>query len=125
MRTVGVVLLVVGLVPLAQNAWTVLTGERATARIAHVVRESNQEAPVLEFRTQDGRQVSFQGSFVRGRGHYTVGQSLPVVYRPSPPHHAEVDSFWMLWSGAALVILGATIIAFPPAPKLRRPAAGR
>jgi hypothetical protein len=119
MRIAGMALAVAGLVPLARNARIVLTGDRANAQVVAVVTEAKREAPILEFRTRDGRTVTFQGSYVRGHGHYSVGQSWPVVYLPSAPNEAEVDSFWNLWSSGFLVVLGAVFLAFPSQPKRR------
>jgi Protein of unknown function (DUF3592) len=71
--------------------------------------------PQFSFHTQDGREVIFTARDGSTDQPYVVGQRVPVVYDPTRPEHAELDSFWSLWAGALFLAAFALPFAGIPA----------
>ncbi|CAG0930339.1 Inner membrane protein YmfA [Thermoflexales bacterium] len=61
--------------------------------------------PVIEFQTADGRTIQFEGRvgvpWARGK----VGRSVKVLYDPTDPEEAVVDSVVELWFPALIFLL--------------------
>ncbi|HEX8748948.1 MAG TPA: DUF3592 domain-containing protein [Pyrinomonadaceae bacterium] len=89
--------------------------------IAHAqVRSSDGDityAPVVSFRTQDGRTVEFKSRTSSTAASPPVGQTVEVLYKPHAPEDAEINSFSSLWTlniilaglGAGFFIIGTTV----------------
>jgi hypothetical protein len=58
--------------------------------------------PKVLFRTESGREVTFQSETGNNPPARRVGEKVRVRYRPDQPQSAEIDSFFSLW-GAALL----------------------
>lgn len=92
--------------------------------IAHAqVRSSKGDityAPVISFRTQDGRTVEFKSGTSSTAASPPVGQTVEVLYNPQTPEDAEINSFSSLWTlniilaalGAGFFTVGTTVFIF-------------
>ncbi len=68
--------------------------------------------PVVEFVDSNNQLIEFISSTGRGRSVYSLGEKIGVVYSPSNPQQASLDSFFSLW-GTTLIttILGASFFS--------------
>jgi len=91
--------------------------------IALRARHSNNDttySPVVAFQLQTQR-IEFDSASGSNPPHYQVGETVPVVYPPSNPYQAKIDSFFSLWGGAVILaglgslffVVGAAIIVAP------------
>lgn len=70
------------------------------------------QAPVIAFKTMDGRSVQFTSSEFVARSRYPLGRAVRVLYDPAKPERAEIDSRETLWlAGSAWVIGGLACVA--------------
>lgn len=75
-------------------------------------------APVVKFKTPDGKNIHFKSSTSSNPPEFSVGQTVPVLYNRSNPQEAQVDSFVQLWllptvfGGFGIIFMGvgATLI---------------
>ncbi len=67
-------------------------------------------SPVIEFRTATGQTIEFRSSIGSSPPSYREGEKVAVLYRPDSPYQAEIDDFFFLWGGVA--ILGGVGTAF-------------
>ena len=101
-------MLILGVVPLAfalclinrQKAF--LTRARfARGKVMRIVRRAGQNGwlyrPVIEFKTEAGRVVTFADYLETSWIRYPLGAAVPVVYEPSQPSEARIHSFASLW----------------------------
>lgn len=78
-------------------------------------------APVVKFKTPDGKDIQFQSSTSSNPPEFSVGQTVPVLYNRSNPQEAQVDSFVQLWLlptvfggfGIIFMVVGATLFVIP------------
>jgi len=69
-------------------------------------------APVVSFKTADGRDVTFTSIEHAVRAKYPRGLHLRVLYDPAHPERAEIDSWETLWLfGSAFVVCGLALVA--------------
>ncbi len=67
-------------------------------------------APVIRFGTQDGRTVEFESNMYTPV-RYEVGKQVPVVYRPSKPEQAILDTALGTWLiPTAFLVVGVVLI---------------
>lgn len=62
-------------------------------------------SPVVEFKTPDGREYEVRSKVASSPPSYEEGEKVTVLYRPEAPGDAQIDGFFSLWGGTA--ILGA------------------
>jgi hypothetical protein len=75
--------------------------------------------PVVEFAAAPGQTVRFESSIGSSRAGYAVGAPVQVLYDPSAPEKAEIDSAMTRWfypgcllaMGAAFTLLGLCLSA--------------
>lgn len=68
-------------------------------------------APMVRF-SHNGQVIDFTSSASSNPPSYRVGESVPVLYLPTPPFQARIDSFFSLWgTGAILGGLGVIFLA--------------
>jgi len=115
MHTVGPRLLVgVGIFGLALGgilAWNTLgflpgTVSTTGTIIACPVTQDNSCAPTVSFWTQAGQHLTFRGS---EPSTYVEGETVPVVYHPTTPQDARIESIsWLGWVviGSLSLLLG-------------------
>ncbi len=97
----GFVLLAFGLVLWAVAALALADSERlakdgAVAQGIVIAADDNQK-PVVEFRTGDGRQVRIVGNISASPSPYRVGERIGIFYDPANPTDALIDSFIERW----------------------------
>jgi hypothetical protein len=69
-------------------------------------------APVVSFKTAEGQGVQFTSSEFVARAQYPLGRAVRVLYDPSKPERAEIDSRETLWlAGTAWMIGGLACVA--------------
>ncbi|WP_322822651.1 DUF3592 domain-containing protein [Chloroflexus sp.] len=69
--------------------------------------------PIVEFRTQAGEVVRFEGSTGVSENTYRIGQQVDILYDPRSPQDARIDSWFELWLPPLVVILlgGGALVA--------------
>ena len=66
------------------------------------------------FKTDDGREVRFQGPSQDGLEKYRKGDKVRALYGPVAPEDAKIDSFMGLWFAATMLwIVGGGFIVVP------------
>jgi hypothetical protein len=77
-------------------------------------------APVVLFETTNKNVIEFISSTSSNPPSYQVGEFVDVLYLPSNPHNAKIDSFFSLWGssliffvlGSIFLSVGGTVIFF-------------
>jgi hypothetical protein len=125
--TIGrTIFLAVGLLLLAAGAfvlwdsWNWLDNSvEAQGSVIEMVRIRDRDsgsvsyAPLVNFRTADGRTVEFQSAVSSNPPAYTVGETVRVLYDPDRPASAAVAGMFSIWGTAIIVgIIGAVFMAF-------------
>ncbi len=84
----------------------------ATGTVVSNYRSTNSKGeatyyPEVQFVTAHGEQIEFRSGSGSRSDHYLVGTEVPVLYTPSDPQSAEINSWSAQWFGpTALLILG-------------------
>lgn len=65
--------------------------------------------PRFTFALPDGQEICVQSSFGTNPPSFRKGQSVTVLYDPSIPEHAKVNTFMQLW-GSTLVCGGIAVV---------------
>jgi len=79
---------------LLQRRWVRAAG-RARGEVIDVVKRSRRATnmvPVIRFRTEDGREITFRGIVGSRPPAHRVGDGVPVLYDRAAPARATVDS---------------------------------
>ena len=63
-------------------------------------------APVVAFKTADGRTVEFTSAEYVSRTEYPLGRTVRVLYDPARPERAEIDALETLWLAGAIWMAG-------------------
>ncbi len=123
MRGVGILALYGTVAIIAASVWLlwIRARRRGGVRTQGTVIGSRSRAtfsgsytsPVIRFATQDGRTVEFASNLYTPV-RYKVGKQVPVVYRPSKPEQAILDTALVTWLtptvclvvGVPLIVLG-------------------
>ena len=70
-------------------------------------------APIVSFKTLDGRSIRFSSQIGGNSDDYVTGQQVTVLYSPVDPKNAEIKAFSPLWFPIiALSALGLAFMAF-------------
>lgn len=71
----------------------------------HVDSESNDSAysPVVEFTTKKGETSQFESNIQSNPPSYRKGDQVPVLYDPSNPSRAHIDSPWDSWLTCGII----------------------
>jgi hypothetical protein len=77
-------------------------------------------APMVRF-SHDGQVIDFTASTASNPPSYHIGETVPVLYLPSAPFKAKIDSFFSLWGGPLIVgglgaiflLIGGLMILLP------------
>ena len=81
---------------------TMVSGKIVRVERRRDSHNANMYAPVVSFQTPDGQKHEFTGQVWTSSRSWNEGQSLAVLYRPSDPSDARLDSFFQLWFGVLL-----------------------
>lgn len=94
---------------------TMISGTGTVVEIIKVdeVGEDPRFYPVIEFRTQAGEVVRFEGKTGGSEFAYRIGQQVAILYDPQFPQDARIDSWFELWFPPFAVILlgGGALVA--------------
>lgn len=95
---------------LSKETYTLVKqGVHTEGQVTTLVKRTNSKnrgfvySPVVRFRTTDGQILSFEGATGTNPPAYEVGEIVKVIYLPSKPEDASIDSFFQLWSANILV----------------------
>jgi hypothetical protein len=124
-------LIPIGVLLLLGAAWSVSSTRTWIAHAIEVpgsviemvrVRDSDNTgymfAPVVRFKTVEGKSVEFESSFRSNPPAYRTGQAVSVLYDPAEPRSAAIRGFLSLWLmplilgfiGSAFLIVGAAMV---------------
>jgi Protein of unknown function (DUF3592) len=120
-----------GLMLLLGAAWAVSSTKTWLAhaievegKVIEMVRTRDRDdttylfAPVVEFRTVDGRSIEFESAVRSYPPAYRTGQTVSVVYDPDEPRYAAIKGFFSLWLmpiilgfiGSVFLIVGTAMV---------------
>ena len=60
-------------------------------------------APVVTFKTGDGRKVNLISPFGSSKPGYNLGDHVGVLFDPADPEQAHIDSFMSKWFGVLML----------------------
>jgi hypothetical protein len=115
----GAVAVLIGLAWLGYSALLVARAQSADGVVVNQEVEDSSTAsvdgtvyaPVVSFKTADGREVTFTSIEHAARSKYPLGLHLRVLYDPARPQRAEIDSWETLWLfGSAFVVGGLALV---------------
>jgi Protein of unknown function (DUF3592) len=78
----------------------------ATKASGHIIRleerfdsqnNSNEYAPVFQFVAGDRKTYTITSRTASNPAGFEIGENVLVLYKPSDPAGAELDSFWQIW----------------------------
>jgi hypothetical protein len=70
-------------------------------------------APIVSFKTLDGRSIRFRSQIGGNSDDYVTGQQVTVLYSPVDPKNAEIYAFSPLWFPViTLSVIGLALTAF-------------
>jgi hypothetical protein len=120
----GLCAVLIGLGWFGYSAWLVARSRSAEGVVVgHETEDSSTrttgppyspglQAPVIAFKTVEGRAVQFTSSEYVARSRYPLGRAVRVLYDPAKPERAEIDTRETLWlAGAAWVVGGLAFVA--------------
>lgn len=90
-------------------------GERTTGNVVRLEESNSSEggccvySPVIEF-VAGGQTYSFESGNASDPPAYDVGEEVPVLYDPSNPETAQINSFFERWV-FPIIIIPAMILA--------------
>lgn len=103
---VGVLFLLVGVGLFCREVWFGRIAQTAAGTVREVRVEENADGPnfypVVEFTTQAGRIVRFEGTSTTPV--LALGTAVSVLYNPAKPEEARINSFVQRWLFAAILI---------------------
>jgi hypothetical protein len=120
---IGLSALLVGLGWLGYSGWLVARSRSAEGVVVGHAPDSTRGsddlphsgllyAPVVSFTTAAGRSVEFTSLEYVAHSRYPLGAAVPVLYDPSHPERAEIDTAETLWlAGTAWIVCGLACIA--------------
>jgi hypothetical protein len=106
---VGLIILIVGVVLTVSAVGFRADAESATGTVVEVVSDVDCDdgrcrdmyTPVVEFSTTDGETVQFAADYQTST-EPAIGSTVEVLYPPSDPDEARVDTFMGFWFGPVM-----------------------
>lgn len=101
---IGIAILI-GTISIALNTFHFLAQSKVTTgKVIQLVPNQSSDsgytyAPVILFTLEDNKSVKFQSSVSSNPPAHSIGDTVPVIYDPVSPVHAEINSFFNLWFG--------------------------
>ncbi|MTC71622.1 MULTISPECIES: DUF3592 domain-containing protein [Providencia] len=82
--------------------------------------KSKSYFPIIEFTTQDNQKIEFRSSMGSSSYRGSIGQSIDVLYDPTNPHDAVINSFFGIYAlsifcgifGVVFTLIGGVPFAF-------------
>ena len=119
-------LLPVGVLMLAGCAWMVTDTRAWLARaveaqgsVIEMVRVIDRDtyssmfAPLVRFKTADGKSIEFQSTTQSNPPAYYAGQTVTVLYDPGRPNSAAIAGLFSIWGASIILgIIGIVFLAF-------------
>jgi hypothetical protein len=81
----------------------VSTAARATGTVTELREHTDKEhdstsyAPTFSFRDAAGVEHTVVSTLYSSPPQHRIGETVPVLYRPTDPQSARVDGYWYLW----------------------------
>ncbi|MDP5240807.1 DUF3592 domain-containing protein [Uliginosibacterium sp. 31-16] len=104
---IGAVTLIIALILFANTRSFLSEAQRAPGVILELVASESDDStvyhPVVGYQTPDGENRFFQSSVGSNPPAYEEGEKVEVLYSPSKPDDARINSFFSLWGGALIV----------------------
>lgn len=73
--------------------------------------DSYTYSPVIQFNTEDGRNVEFKSKMGSSSPTYSVGEKVEIFYEPNEPEHAKINSFMSLYFFPTILgVMGGVMI---------------
>jgi hypothetical protein len=100
-------MIMAGVVGVATEWHFIRTALRAEATVVEMVEQSGDNgvmyAPVYTFKDQAGQEQKVHSRCSSYPPAYHVGDKIAVLYRPSSPRDAQIQSFFDMWGWMAIV----------------------
>ena len=71
--------------------------------------DSTSYYPVVAFQDASGREIVFQSRAGSNPPSFRRGERISVLYEPSAPENAQINSFFSLW-GMSLIVGGLGLV---------------
>ena len=101
-----------------QTTGTVLRFRRIKPLRAGEGETGSMAVPIVQFRTQDGRTIVTEGhtdSSSLFQNMCSSGKKVEIIYYPTNPHHALINTFAEIWFGPLMLwVIGLGFIFVPP-----------
>lgn len=101
---IGAAILAGGLALATGSLRHILHGEQAGGEVIEMRREGDMYAPVVRFRSGDGR-VHLVKDLASGAPEFAVGDRVTVLYMPGDGGSFRLATFERLWLSAIMIIL--------------------
>jgi hypothetical protein len=106
--TMGIGLLI-GTLPLYMNTRALLdAASKAEGTVVKIVTNRSpgsrdlSSTPLVHFVDQYGHTIEFKSNVGNG-GEFLVGEKVEVLYDPTDPQHARINSFFQIWAGSLMM----------------------
>ena len=114
MKTLKVIFSIVGGLMLIGSAYMVYNTNvflsnavHETGRVVDLVESRSDDsityAPVVAFRTASDEAIEFTSSTSSNPPSFAINEEVDVLFLPSDPHSAKINSFFTLWGGATIL----------------------
>jgi hypothetical protein len=110
LRFIGALSVIIGLAIGAYSVWFVVGAEQAQGTVI----EMAGQAPIVEYQVK-GRHLKVEARVKSSPSPYSVGEKVPVLYRPGDPSYAQINTFTERWlfplsfSGHGIALIVASI----------------
>lgn len=83
------------------------TAERSSGTVIENIQKVSSKgkytySPLIEFYDQNGEKTTFESLNSSNPPSYSIGQKVQVLYQPTHPQSAKIDSFHDFWLGPIL-----------------------
>lgn len=80
---------------------------RAEGTVIELIQSRSDDSmayyPVVVFASQDGKEIEFTSPSGSNPPSYSTGQTVEILYLPTEPQKAEINSFFSLWGLTAIL----------------------
>jgi len=106
--TLGIILLTASFFVCKNMKNFIAISEKADGIVVDVVSrgaKSRSYYPVVSFTARDGREYRFEGGIGSNPPDYSTHDRLKVLYDPSNPKTASIDTFFQKWFATAILFI--------------------
>lgn len=122
---VGPTFMAVGVGSILYSAWFTTATTRVAGKVVALTPQESSNVdpnwipthqitylPVFTFATTEGKTFSAQGSVASNPPEFTVGQTVPVLYKTANPQRARISTFSQQWGmGTFFSCFGSVVLA--------------